>query len=86
MNKPIVIAGFIIGGGGVVTVLSGKGNANLMRVFVGTYVFVLVLSFSELVPPLKPIAGGLATVAAIAALLYSMGPLWDAIRQAIKVK
>lgn len=81
MNKPIVLAGFIIGGTGVLTVLSGKSSANLMKVFVGSYVFVLVLSFSELVPELSGVASGLAVVAAIVCLLNP--ELWKIIKSAL---
>jgi hypothetical protein len=71
MNKPVVISGFIIGGTATVLALTNKHTEKLMHIFVGTYIFILVLSFSELIPEIEPLAGGLAVIACIYSLLGS---------------
>jgi hypothetical protein len=82
MNKPVVISGFIIGGTATVLALTNKHTEKLMHIFVGTYIFILILSFSELIPEIKPLAGGLAVIACIYSLLSS--GLMDFLKTVVK--
>jgi hypothetical protein len=76
VNKNLLIAALIIGGAGVVDTWTNNNNpigstTGTLRVLVGTYVFILVLSLLDLVPGLRGVTSGLAWLAVIAALLQS---------------
>jgi hypothetical protein len=78
VNKNLLIAALIIGGTGVLSSLDVTKNLpgdishpQTMKVIIGTYVFILVLSLFDLIPGLRNVVSGLAWLAVIACILQS---------------
>lgn len=88
MNKHIVVTGFIIAGGGVLTYYFGKEKATtLTRVIIGAFVLVIVLSILDMFGgPVSTLASALAMLAAVFVIVSTYLPVFQDLTSATQGK